>query len=141
MARQPLGLKKRQRILELARQGISAQQIARRLGIGLTTARKILAKGLAPCDQCSRVFASGDRCPVCSLLAEAPFGERLKAFRTVTGLSQFGFALQLGVTPDRVGHWEKGKASPAKHELELLAEALGLTVQALTGTAESPKGD
>jgi DNA-binding CsgD family transcriptional regulator len=28
MARQPLGLKERQRILELARQGLSAQQIA-----------------------------------------------------------------------------------------------------------------
>ena len=91
--RQPLGLKERQRILEMVRQGLSAQQIARRLGIALMTARKILAKGLAPCDQCGRVFASGERCPVCSLPAEASFGDRLKASRTVTGLSQFGFAL------------------------------------------------
>src|SRR5438876_5956319 len=62
--RQPLGLKERQRILELARQGLSAQQIAQRLGITLKTARKILAKGLAQCGQCGRVFASEDRCPV-----------------------------------------------------------------------------
>ena len=78
---------------------------------------------------------------MCSLLAEASFGDRLKAFRTAAGLSQFGFSLQVGARADQVGRWEKGKDRPAQHELELLAEALGLTVQALTGTAESPKGD
>src|SRR5437879_5496304 len=119
--RRPLGLKERQRILELARQGLSAQQIAQRLGIAVMTARKILAKGLSQCDQCGGVLASGDRCPVCSLLAEAPFGERLKAFRTAAGLSQLGFALQVGVRAGQVGRWEKGTARPAKHELELLA--------------------
>jgi transcriptional regulator with XRE-family HTH domain len=133
--RQPLRPKERQRILELASQGLSEQQIAQRLGIALRTARNILAKGLAQCNQCGRVFASGDRCPVCSLLAEAPFGERLKAFRTAAGPRQFGFALQIGARAAQVGRWEKGKDRPAQHELELLAEALGLTVQALTGTA------
>jgi DNA-binding XRE family transcriptional regulator len=122
--RQPLALKERQRILELARQGLSARQIAQRLGIALKTARKILAKGLAQCDQCGRVFASGDGCPVCSLLAEASFGDRLKAFRTAAGLSQFGFSLEVGARADQVGRWEKGKGRPAQHELELLAEAL-----------------
>ena len=87
------------------------------------------------------MVGSGDLCPVCSLPAEAPFYDRLKAFRRIASLSQMTLALTIGVSEIRVRSWEKGRTQPSERELEMLAEGLGLTVQELTGKAESQKGD
>jgi len=130
----------RERVFELASQGLPTRQIAERMGIGFLAAKQILAKRLLRCARCGRVVGSGDLCPVCSLPAEAPFCDRLKAFRRIAGLSQMTIALRIGMHESRVRSWENGRRQPAEHELKMLAEALGLTVQELTGNAESPKG-
>jgi transcriptional regulator with XRE-family HTH domain len=121
--------------LELADQGLSARQIAQRLEISVKTVQQTLVKGLTHCDQCGRTIGRGHRCPVCALLSEAQFSQRLKAFRKAANLSQLQLALNVGVSDARVRQWENGQKQPAEHELEMLAEALGLTVQELTGIA------
>lgn len=126
--------KERARILELASQGLSVGQIAERMSMSLWITRQALAKGLMRCSGCSRVRDSGDVCPVCSLPATAPFGDRLRAFRTVAGLSQLRLALVSGVNETTVRNWEKARGRPTKGKLKLLAALLGITVQELTGT-------
>jgi transcriptional regulator with XRE-family HTH domain len=131
--RRPIGLKERQRVLELANQGLSARQIAQRMGIRSDTAQQTLARGLTRCRRCARALDAGHLCPACALPAKAALAERLRAFRTAASLSQLRLALNIGVTCARVRHWENGQRHPAEHELEMLAEALQLTVQELTG--------
>jgi transcriptional regulator with XRE-family HTH domain len=135
-----IGLRDRQRVFELASQGLSVRQIAERMGVSFLAAKRALAKGLLRCPQCGRVSDSGDLCPVCSLPVEAPFYDRLKAFRRIAGLSQMSLALTIGVDESRVRNWEKGRKQPAEHEVKTLAEALGLTMRELTGSAEPEKG-
>ena len=124
--------------MELADQGLSARQIAQRMRISVDTAQQTLTKGLTNCDRCGRTIGRGHPCPVCALSSEAEFCERLKAFRRAADLSQLQLALNVGVSDSRVRHWETGQRQPAEHELKMLAEALGLTVQELTGVARSP---
>jgi len=138
--RRPIGLKDRQRVLELAKQGLSAQQIAQRMNISSETAQQTLARGLTRCGRCARTIGTGHVCPVCTLSAKAAFGERLRAFRSAVGISQLRLALNIGVDYARVQHWENGQRRPAEHELEKLAKALELTVQELTGIASSREG-
>jgi transcriptional regulator with XRE-family HTH domain len=138
--RKPIELRDRQRVLELADQGLSARQIAQRMGISVETAQQTLSKGITHCDQCGRPIGRGYRCPVCTLVCEAELSERLKAFRTAAALSQLQLALNAGVSAARVRHWESGQKQPTEYELEMLAEALGLTVQQLTGIARSGEG-
>jgi transcriptional regulator with XRE-family HTH domain len=133
--RRPIDLRDRQRVLELADEGLSAQQIAQRLGISVETTQHTLIRGLTDCGRCGRIIRRGDQCPVCKLSSKAEFGARLKAFRTAADLSQLQLSLQVGVTNARVRHWENGERQPAEHELEMLAEVLGLSVQELTGNA------
>jgi len=71
---------------------------------------------------------------------ESPLYDRLKAFRTVADVSQMALALPIEIHERRVRNWEKGRTKPTDRELKMLAEALGLTVQELTGNAESQKG-
>jgi DNA-binding XRE family transcriptional regulator len=130
----------RQRVFELASQGVSTRQIAERMGISSLAAKQILAKGLVRCARCGKMVGSGDLCPVCSLPAEAPFHDRLKAFRRIAGLSQMTLALTIGVSEIQVRNWEKGRTQPTERELKMLAEALGLTAQELTGNDKSQKG-
>src|SRR5438105_15781365 len=94
-------LEDRQRVFDLASQGLPTRQIAERMGISFLAAKQILAKGLLRCARCGRVVGSGDLCPVCSLPAEAPFYDRLKAFRRIASLSQMTLALTIGVSEIR----------------------------------------
>jgi transcriptional regulator with XRE-family HTH domain len=64
---------------------------------------------------------------------QASFGERLKAFRMAAGVSQLELALKIGVEPNQERTWEYGQKHPNEQELEMLAKALELTVQELTG--------
>jgi DNA-binding XRE family transcriptional regulator len=135
-----IGLKMRQRVLELANQRLSIRQIAQRVGITSPTAKKILAQGLRHCARCGRLTDRGDLCAVCSLPVDASFCDRLKAFRTVADVSQMALALTIGVSVNTMRSWENGRRQAAEQELEMLAEALGLTVQELAGMGGSPKG-
>jgi serine/threonine protein kinase len=71
-----IGLRDRQRILELANQGLHIPQIAERLSISSSTTKKVLAQGLRGCVQCGRLTDTLDLCPVCSLPVDAPLPER-----------------------------------------------------------------
>lgn len=128
-----IGLEDRARVFELAGQGLSAQGIAERLRINPQTVRDLLAKGLRRCARCGRLIDGGNLCPVCSLPEQAPLGPRLKAFRVAAGVSQWGLALKINVAISQVRRWESGQKQPAEHELQLLADTLGITVQELTG--------
>jgi DNA-binding XRE family transcriptional regulator len=134
-----IGLKERRRVLELANEGLSIRRIAERVGISAATAKKVLAQGLRHCARCGRLTKRGDLCPACSLPVDAPFCDRLKAFRRVADVSQMTLALRIGVHEHRVLNWEKGRTQPTEGEVKMLAEGLGLTVRELTGTAESQK--
>jgi transcriptional regulator with XRE-family HTH domain len=81
-----------------------------------------------------------ERSAVCSLPAETPLGKRLRVIRTGAGFSQERLASRIDVSIWRVRGWENGPKLPAEHELKKLAEALGVTVQELTGIGESQKG-
>jgi putative transcriptional regulator len=48
----------------------------------------------------------------------------IKALRQSLGLTQYQFAMRLGVTPQAVANWEQGKRTPtglSKQALELFA--------------------
>jgi DNA-binding XRE family transcriptional regulator len=128
-----IGLKDRALVIALASQGLSVPEIVERTGITSGTVRHILKQGLRRCARCGRVTDRGDLCPVCSLSAWAPVGKRLKAFRTVADISQMTLALTIGVHMASIWKWESGRKRPAEHELRLLAKALGISVQELTG--------
>lgn len=55
--------------------------------------------------------------------------ERIKALRASLGLTQFHFAIRLGVSPQAVAHWEQGRRTPtglyAQALDDLIAEAKG----------------
>jgi transcriptional regulator with XRE-family HTH domain len=132
-----IGLKERESVFELASQGLSLRQIADRLGISSSTVHRILVMGLKRCGRCGRVVESGELCPACSLPPQASFGERLKAFRMATGISQLDLALKIGVEPNQERSWEYGQKQPSEHELRMIVAALGITVRELTGKEES----
>jgi transcriptional regulator with XRE-family HTH domain len=133
--RRSIGLKDQQRVLELASQGLSARQIAQRMGIRSETVHRTLAKGLTRCGRCARTITTGHLCAVCRLPANATFGERLRAFRTAAGVSQLWLALKIGVSNSQLRLWENSQRQPAEHELQMLAQGLERTVQELTGIA------
>ncbi|MGX5834054.1 LexA family protein [Aeromonas piscicola] len=66
--------------------------------------------------------------------------ERIKARRTILGLTQEKLAAKVGVTRVAVSHWERGEADPNGRYLNDLAAALGVTVDwLLTGSGDGPK--
>jgi hypothetical protein len=46
-------------------------------------------------------------------------------------------AASFGMHESRVRNWRKGRTQPTERELTMLAQALGRTVQELTGNAKS----
>jgi DNA-binding XRE family transcriptional regulator len=132
-----IALSDRKSVFDLLSQGLSLPRIAQRMGINVATARNIVARGFSRCGRCGRLIESGDLCPICSLPALAPFGERLRAFRAATGISQLGLSLKLGVDPSQVRNWETGRRQPTERQCKMLAELLGLDMQELTGIMES----
>lgn len=63
-------------------------------------------------------------------------GERIKAFRKASGLSQEKVAELVGVSRQAVTKWESGKSAPSTENLFRLAEIFGTTVDMLLDKEE-----
>jgi HTH-type transcriptional regulator, cell division transcriptional repressor len=68
------------------------------------------------------------------------WGERLLAARTAAGLTQSQLADALGVTQQRVSHWENGHGAPRDKYRPIMAGILGVTVYHLF-PYEEPNGE
>lgn len=60
------------------------------------------------------------------------FGERVRDLRKAQGYSQEGFAAECGLDRTYIGGIERGERNVALRNIEVIAEALGLTVAQLT---------
>ena len=61
-------------------------------------------------------------------------GQNIQNARRVQGLSQEALAEKIGVSRQALGKWEKDTALPGLDNLQALAAALGIGVDALLGT-------
>lgn len=52
----------------------------------------------------------------------------IRELRTEKGLSQFEFAVQVGVTPGAVSAWERGKSEPKVSQLRTIAKLFGVSM-------------
>jgi transcriptional regulator with XRE-family HTH domain len=57
--------------------------------------------------------------------ADAPLGDRIRAYRRRNGLTQGQFAERLGLQPGSVSDWELGKHPPCRRLLSMLEKLLG----------------
>lgn len=62
------------------------------------------------------------------------FADKLKKLRNERGLTQKELAQVINVSTSAVSQYERGKASPGRENLILLAEYFGVTVAYLEGT-------
>ena len=67
------------------------------------------------------------------------FAENLQAFRKKNGLTQEDLAELLGVSRQAVSKWEQGDGYPEVEKLLILADKLGVSLDALMG--REPLGD
>ncbi len=73
--------------------------------------------------------------------ATATLGDRIAGAREAAGLSQAGFARNLGVKLATVQSWEDDRAEPRANKLQMLAGMLNVSVGwLLTGTGDGPEG-
>jgi transcriptional regulator with XRE-family HTH domain len=69
-----------------------------------------------------------------------PFGERLKALREQSGLSQAELAAHAGQSLRSIQNWEQGHREPKAVALLALARALGVSMEFLIEEPTKPKG-
>ncbi len=69
------------------------------------------------------------------------FGERLKKLRKQAGFSQMTLAEHLGVSQQAVGKWETGRATPNPSTIATIAHLLGVSADAMLGTAAGHFGE
>lgn len=67
------------------------------------------------------------------------FGQRLHALREAAGLSQQQLADKLGMSQRAYSHWERRPVALRPDQLQSLAAALNLPVEALLANGESKK--
>jgi len=60
---------------------------------------------------------------------------RIAQLRAEAGLSQEQLAEKLGVDKTAISHWEQGKAAPRMSRIAEVAEALGVSIDALFAEA------
>ena len=65
-------------------------------------------------------------------------GQNIQNARRVQGLSQEALAEKIGVSRQALGKWEKDTALPGLDNLQALAAALGIGVDALLGAENAP---
>ncbi len=59
------------------------------------------------------------------------FGDRLRALRKPTGLSQEGFAAKYGLDRTYISSIERGKRNVSLRNIEVIAKALGISISQL----------
>jgi transcriptional regulator with XRE-family HTH domain len=69
----------------------------------------------------------------------SPFGERLHTLREQVGLSQQQVADKLGMSHRAYAHWERRSVALRPDQLQSLASALSLPVEALLANGESKR--
>lgn len=72
--------------------------------------------------------------PAALALTPEPLGQRLRKLRLDRGFTLDHLASGLGVSKPTVWAWEQGKARPAAHRLDALAQILGVARTELTAT-------
>lgn len=65
------------------------------------------------------------------------FGDRLKALRRVSGLTQEAIALEVGLSKSAVSGWELNVSEPSIAALRQLSRLLGVTVDELVGESRA----
>jgi transcriptional regulator with XRE-family HTH domain len=71
--------------------------------------------------------------------SRSPFGERLNALREQMGLSQQQVADKLGMSQRAYAHWERRPVALRPDQLQSLASALNVSVEALLANGESKR--
>lgn len=73
--------------------------------------------------------------------ARRALGERIALLRRRAGLSQPQLAERLGVRTATVSNWERGEAEPQVLDADIMAEALAVGIDVLTGRLPLPPRD
>ena len=71
--------------------------------------------------------------------SRSPFGERLHALREQMGFSQQQVADKLGMSQRAYAHWERRPVALRPDQLQSLATALNLPIEALLANGESKR--
>lgn len=140
---------RRRRALDLRAQGLTFEEIGRRLGITHQGARHLVLAaagqrkaGPPMCVACAGPLPRGSRarrCPACVVAdPAAPFGEWLWAARIRAGLTQQQLAVRAGLGAGRVHEYERGRARPRPGSLAALADVLGCGLPGGAGQGEGP---
>lgn len=129
--------------VKLRAEGLTLQEIGRRVGVSRQWVERLLAAHGDPhgklatikCRECGAVIGrirrpgQGDRqarCLVC--LAKHPkttFGERLQGLRLAAGLSKQDLAKRIGMTGTSIWGYEGGTCRPSSPALAKLVKVLG----------------
>jgi transcriptional regulator with XRE-family HTH domain len=140
MARgRPPNLKRRRLIAKLRAKGLTYRQIGERLGISRQCVQQTLRycekARLVPirCKKCGDVIArmrtvhnsNGPVYCLGCLPRNAPFGQRLRAYRVVAELTQGQLAALTRVTPTTIHGWERSRRKPIPVNVRALSAVLG----------------
>jgi DNA-binding XRE family transcriptional regulator len=143
----PLTALRRHEALRLRREGATAAEIGRQLGISKQGVFQILQRGTRDgkvpayvlCLSCRGLVSKNPRlignhragvlCPAClAKRPDAPFAVRLRAVRVAAGLSAAQLAKRSGIRSKTVGEYERGRRRPASFMLAKLVRVLGPTL-------------
>jgi transcriptional regulator with XRE-family HTH domain len=129
------------RIADLRQRGLSLAEIARTLGMRRQGVQDILRRmtqartRVHPCCTCGRPIASAGVLPdgrgvaLCleclAQLPEAPFGQRLRAYRLASGLTRAELGRRAFLAGARIAEYEQGKRKPLRCTLTRLVDVLG----------------
>ena len=75
----------------------------------------------------------GKRMEVAAVAADEGFNERLAALRKAAGFTQVELAAELDISQRMVAYYESAGAAPPAHLLPAIAQALGVSIDALYG--------
>jgi transcriptional regulator with XRE-family HTH domain len=139
--------KRRSQVAELRALGWTLEAIARQFDISISAVRYLLKTGLPPrrpavaCSACGAVIVSpgvlhaeeGDTlCLACTTRRPGTtIGHRLKALRLAAGLTCAGLAGRAGMPTDFVRQYERRLRKPNLITRAKLAQALGVSLEAL----------
>ena len=75
----------------------------------------------------------GKRMELASTVTDGSFNENLSALRKAAGFTQVELAAELGISQRMVAYYESPGATPPAHLLPAIAQALGISIDALYG--------